>query len=53
MARAKCKAGGPMRGRPKRKRMGKGWSTARKVRGAEKPIPRRADVASDAATGAK
>ncbi|MDP6930953.1 MAG: hypothetical protein QF412_14740 [Planctomycetota bacterium] len=37
MAKSRRKAGGCTKGRFKRKKMGKGWITARKVRGRLKP----------------
>ena len=41
MAKSRRKSGGPTRGRSKLKKMGKGYSTMRKKRGAEKPIDRK------------
>ena len=41
MAKSRRKASGATRGRPRLKRMGKGWSTARKKRGSEKPVVRK------------
>lgn len=41
MAKSRRKAGGPTRGRFKRKRMGKGWSTHRKLR---MPPPKKTTV---------
>lgn len=42
MAKSRRKAGGPTRGRFKRKRMGKGWSTHRRLR--MPPPPKKAPV---------
>jgi hypothetical protein len=40
MAKSRRKSAGPLRGRMKPKRLGKGWSTLRKQRGSEKPVQR-------------
>jgi hypothetical protein len=40
MAKARHKAGGCTNGRFKKKKMGKGWSTHRKVRGRPLPVVR-------------
>ena len=51
MAKSRRKPSGCTRGRPRLKRMGKGWSTMRKKRGSEKPAPRATEGGAESAGG--
>ncbi|MCC6671506.1 MAG: hypothetical protein IT458_10625 [Planctomycetes bacterium] len=52
MARSRRKNGGPTRGRFKPKKLGKGYVTHRRKRGAVKPLVRKAEDATPAQPGA-
>jgi hypothetical protein len=53
MAKSRRKSGSCTRGRFKLKKLGKGWSTARKARGSVKPLVRDAAPAKATKAGAK
>ena len=52
MARSRRKARGVRRGAFKRKKMGKGWSTVRRMPSSSRPVLRITEVAPEADAGA-